>query len=99
MAAIVGAAGLPSALAAARAGKRILLANKEALVAAGSLFMKSVRADGAELLPIDSAPNALFHCLPAVAHAQSRVEPALCVRGLLLHASGDRARVAEGMGV
>src|SRR5690606_8446189 len=54
MAAIVGAAGLPSALAAARAGKRVLLANKEALVAAGGLFMKTVRECGAELLPIDS---------------------------------------------
>ncbi|HEY9573202.1 MAG TPA: 1-deoxy-D-xylulose-5-phosphate reductoisomerase, partial [Pusillimonas sp.] len=54
MAAIVGAAGLPSALAAARAGKRVLLANKEALVAAGGLFMRTVRECGAELLPIDS---------------------------------------------
>src|SRR3546814_10626323 len=58
MAAIVGAAGLPAALAAARAGKRILLANKEALVAAGRLFMKSVRENGAELLPIDKIGRA-----------------------------------------
>ncbi|MFP3758915.1 1-deoxy-D-xylulose-5-phosphate reductoisomerase, partial [Cupriavidus sp. SIMBA_020] len=53
MAAIVGAAGLPAALAAARAGKRVVLANKEALVAAGSLFMRAIRDNGAELLPID----------------------------------------------
>ena len=64
MAAIVGAAGLPSALAAARAGKRVLLANKEALVAAGSLFMAAVKLSGAELLPIDSEHNAIFQCLP-----------------------------------
>lgn len=63
MAAIVGAAGLPGALAAARAGKRVLLANKEALVAAGSLFMRAVRESGAELLPIDSEHNAIFQCL------------------------------------
>ncbi|HXH02778.1 MAG TPA: 1-deoxy-D-xylulose-5-phosphate reductoisomerase, partial [Candidatus Competibacteraceae bacterium] len=65
MAAIVGAAGLPSALAAARAGKRILLANKEALVMSGRLFMEEVRRGGAQLLPIDSEHNALFQCLPS----------------------------------
>lgn len=64
MAAIVGAAGLPSALAAARAGKTILLANKEALVMAGHLFMAAVRESGANLLPIDSEHNAIFQCLP-----------------------------------
>ena len=64
MAAIVGAAGLPSAMAAARAGKRVLLANKEALVAAGNLFMQAVRDNHAELLPIDSEHNAIFQCLP-----------------------------------
>jgi 1-deoxy-D-xylulose-5-phosphate reductoisomerase len=64
MAAIVGAAGLLPALAAVRAGKRLLLANKEALVVAGSLFMTEVVAHGAEILPIDSEHNAVFQCLP-----------------------------------
>lgn len=64
MAAIVGAAGLMPTLAAARAGKRILLANKESLVMSGHLFMDAVRASGAELLPIDSEHNAVFQCLP-----------------------------------
>ncbi|MFT3733498.1 MAG: 1-deoxy-D-xylulose-5-phosphate reductoisomerase [Rhodocyclaceae bacterium] len=64
MAAIVGAAGLPSSLAAARAGKRLLLANKEALVMAGELFLDTVRAGGATLLPIDSEHNAIFQSLP-----------------------------------
>ena len=65
MAAIVGAAGLEPTLAAARAGKRVLLANKEALVMAGRLFMDAVRECGAELLPIDSEHNAILQCLPA----------------------------------
>jgi 1-deoxy-D-xylulose-5-phosphate reductoisomerase len=65
MAAIVGAAGLVPALAAARAGKRILLANKEALVMSGALFMQEVAATGASLLPIDSEHNAIFQALPA----------------------------------
>ena len=65
MAAIVGAAGLPSALAAAEAGKRVLLANKEALVMAGPVFMEAVRRSGALLLPIDSEHNAIFQSLPA----------------------------------
>ncbi|HLA75897.1 MAG TPA: 1-deoxy-D-xylulose-5-phosphate reductoisomerase [Gammaproteobacteria bacterium] len=64
VAAIVGAAGLLPTLAAARAGKRILLANKEALVMAGKLFMDEVRAHGAQLIPIDSEHNAIFQCLP-----------------------------------
>jgi len=64
MAAIVGAAGLPATLAAACAGKRVLLANKEALVMAGPLFMRSARDAGAVLLPIDSEHNAVFQCLP-----------------------------------
>lgn len=62
--AIVGTAGLASAYAAAQAGKRILLANKEALVAAGELFMQAVNKSGAELLPLDSEHNAIFQCLP-----------------------------------
>jgi 1-deoxy-D-xylulose-5-phosphate reductoisomerase len=64
MAAIVGAAGLPPCLAAARAGKRLLLANKEALVVGGALFMRAVRDGGAMLLPIDSEHSAIFQCLP-----------------------------------
>jgi len=64
MAAIVGAAGLRPSLVAARAGKRVLLANKEALVMAGALFMDAVAESGAELLPIDSEHNAIFQCLP-----------------------------------
>lgn len=64
MAAIVGAAGMASTLAAAHAGKRILLANKESLVMAGGLLMDAVRASGAQLLPIDSEHNAIFQCLP-----------------------------------
>jgi 1-deoxy-D-xylulose-5-phosphate reductoisomerase len=64
MAAIVGAAGLARCLAAARAGKRLLLANKEALVVGGALFIDAVRQGGAELLPIDSEHSAIFQCLP-----------------------------------
>ena len=64
MAAIVGAAGLPPTLAAARAGKKVLLANKEALVISGRLFMDAVSASGSALLPIDSEHNAIFQCLP-----------------------------------
>lgn len=64
MAAIVGAAGLPATLAAAHAGKRILLANKETLVVSGQVFMDAVSASGAELLPIDSEHNAIFQALP-----------------------------------
>jgi 1-deoxy-D-xylulose-5-phosphate reductoisomerase len=64
MAAIVGAAGLQPAMAAAHAGKRILLANKETLVMAGSLFMQAVKKGGATLLPIDSEHNAIFQVMP-----------------------------------
>ncbi len=64
MAAIVGAAGLQPTLAAAEAGKRILLANKEALVMSGRIFMDTVRKSGAELLPVDSEHNAIFQCMP-----------------------------------
>ncbi len=64
MAAIVGAAGLPACLAAARAGKRLMLANKEALVVGGRLFMAAVKQGGALLLPIDSEHSAIFQCLP-----------------------------------
>ncbi len=64
MAAIVGAAGLLPTLAAARAGKRVLLANKESLVMSGQLFMDAIHENGAELLPIDSEHNAIFQCMP-----------------------------------
>lgn len=85
MAAIVGAAGLLPTLAAAREGKRILLANKEALVISGPIFMDAVRHSGAELLPIDSEHNAIFQCMPAGYHAGK--DPA-AVRKILLTASG-----------
>lgn len=64
MAAIVGAAGLLPTLAAVKAGKRVLLANKEALVMSGALFIDAARQSGAEILPIDSEHNAIFQCLP-----------------------------------
>ncbi|MFV0283878.1 MAG: 1-deoxy-D-xylulose-5-phosphate reductoisomerase [Castellaniella sp.] len=93
MAAIVGAAGLPGALAAAQAGKRVLLANKEALVAAGNLFMRAVRESGAELLPIDSEHNAIFQCLPRTAdRSRAPTSPDEGVRRLLLTASGGPFR-------
>ena len=92
MAAIVGAAGLPAALAAANAGKRVLLANKEALVAAGSLFMAAVRQSGAELLPIDSEHNAIFQCLPHDGRASAPTGPTAGVRRLILTASGGPFR-------
>lgn len=85
MAAISGAAGLSSTLAAAAAGKRLMLANKESAVMAGKLLMAAVHASGAELIPIDSEHNAVFQCLPA--GARPGVEPA-GVRRLLLTASG-----------
>jgi 1-deoxy-D-xylulose-5-phosphate reductoisomerase len=85
MAAISGAAGLRSTLAAARAGKRLLLANKESAVMAGALLMSCVRESGAQLIPIDSEHNAIFQCLPADFRPGAR--PA-GVRRLLLTASG-----------
>ncbi|PKO43320.1 MAG: 1-deoxy-D-xylulose-5-phosphate reductoisomerase [Betaproteobacteria bacterium HGW-Betaproteobacteria-22] len=91
MAAIVGAAGLHSAIAAARAGKRILLANKETLVMAGSLFMQAVAEGGATLLPIDSEHNAIFQVMP-----QTRGKPLsdAGVTRILLTASGGPFRNA-----
>ncbi|MDQ3617248.1 MAG: 1-deoxy-D-xylulose-5-phosphate reductoisomerase, partial [Pseudomonadota bacterium] len=71
VAAIVGAAGLSSTLAAARAGKRLLLANKESLVLAGELLMQAAETGGATIVPIDSEHNAIFQCLPAVSPAQA----------------------------
>lgn len=89
MAAIVGAAGLRSTLAAARAGKRLLLANKESLVMAGPLLIAAVNASGATLLPIDSEHNAIFQCLPPGAVC-GEAPPGL--RRVLLTASGGPFR-------
>jgi len=91
MAAIVGAAGLLPILAAARAGKRLLLANKEALVVAGSLLMRAVADNGAEILPIDSEHNAVFQCLPRDFRPGCRLE-SLGVERILLTASGGPFR-------
>jgi 1-deoxy-D-xylulose-5-phosphate reductoisomerase len=85
MACIVGAAGLAPTLAAAAAGKQLLLANKESLVLAGSLLLEAARASGATILPIDSEHNAVFQCLPHGVH--SGVRPAGVAR-ILLTASG-----------
>lgn len=93
VAAIVGAAGLDSTLAAARAGKRLLLANKESLVLAGELVMAAARKHGARVIPIDSEHNAIFQCLPPDGGCDD-------VRRLVLTASGgpfrgrDRAALA-----
>jgi 1-deoxy-D-xylulose-5-phosphate reductoisomerase len=87
MAAIVGAAGLAPCLAAARAGKRLLLANKEALVVGGALFMQAVRDGAATLLPIDSEHSAIFQCLPEDASTW-----AARVDSILLTASGGPFR-------
>ena len=90
VAAIVGAAGLPSTLAAARAGKRILLANKEALVMAGKVMINAVKTHHATLLPLDSEHNAIFQCLPlAIQQDNTQVhKPNHGVRKLWLTASG-----------
>lgn len=92
MAAIVGAACLPSVFAAAQAGKRILLANKEALVAAGGIFLQAVREGGAQLLPIDSEHNAIYQCLPAEWSGAVPDKPHASIRRLILTASGGPFR-------
>ncbi|SPO53725.1 1-deoxy-D-xylulose 5-phosphate reductoisomerase [Pseudomonas sp. JV551A1] len=89
MAAIVGAAGLRPTLAAVEAGKKVLLANKEALVMSGALFMEAVRRSGAVLLPIDSEHNAIFQCMPG---DYARGLSAVGVRRILLTASGGPFR-------
>jgi 1-deoxy-D-xylulose-5-phosphate reductoisomerase len=90
MAAIVGAAGLPPCMAAARSGKKLLLANKEALVVGGALFMAAVREGGARLLPIDSEHSAIFQCLPEDPGAWSaRIDH------IILTASGGPFRLRE----
>ncbi|ABI57201.1 1-deoxy-D-xylulose-5-phosphate reductoisomerase [Alkalilimnicola ehrlichii MLHE-1] len=95
VAAIVGAAGLMPTLAAARDGRRILLANKEVLVMAGELFMAEARAHGAVVLPVDSEHNAIFQCLPEAYPARDL--DSLGIRRLILTASGGpfRARAPE----
>lgn len=93
MAAIVGAAGLLPTLAAVKAGKKVLLANKEALVMAGGLFTRAVAEHGATLLPIDSEHNAIFQCLPN--HRPDYLHQGLSssgVRKVLLTASGGPFR-------
>jgi 1-deoxy-D-xylulose-5-phosphate reductoisomerase len=90
MAAIVGAAGLVPTLAAAKAGKRVLLANKEALVMSGDLFMQAMQSAGGELLPIDSEHNAIFQCLPPRSSEAS--QDVFGVEELWLTASGGPFR-------
>ena len=92
MAGIVGAAGLLPNLAAAQAGKRVMLANKESLVMSGQLFMDAVRSNGAELLPIDSEHNAIFQCMPPGFGQGLRH---LGVSRILLTASGGPFRTRE----
>ncbi len=89
MAAIVGAAGLKPTLAAAEHGKRVLLANKEALVMSGEIFMRTVKDHSAELLPIDSEHNAIFQCMPG---NQTNNIRASGIRKILLTASGGPFR-------
>jgi len=90
MAAIVGAAGLAPCMAAARAGKRLLLANKEALVVGGDVFMRAVQAGGATLLPIDSEHSAIFQSLPPDSSTWAQ-----CIDHLLLTASGGPFRLRD----
>lgn len=92
MAAIVGAAGLKPAIAAAKAGKRILLANKETLVMAGSIFMEAVEEGGATLLPIDSEHNAIFQVMPNI---KGKSLANRGVKKILLTASGGPFRTAS----
>ncbi|KAF1027848.1 MAG: 1-deoxy-D-xylulose 5-phosphate reductoisomerase [Burkholderia plantarii] len=89
VAAIVGAAGLPSSLAAAHAGKRILLANKESLVMSGAIFMDAVRDHGATLLPVDSEHNAIFQCMPRDIAEHGGIEK------IIVTASGGPFRTRE----
>ena len=95
MAAIVGAAGLLPTLAAAKAGKRVLLANKEALVMSGRLFMDAIHEHGAELLPIDSEHNAIFQCMPSSIKNGQVVNNLAGVERILLTASGGPFRTWE----
>jgi 1-deoxy-D-xylulose-5-phosphate reductoisomerase len=92
VAAIVGAAGLDSTLAAARAGKRLLLANKESLVLAGELLMRTAQGAGAAIVPIDSEHNAIFQCLQGGNPGPGTGEPGHGVRRIILTASGGPFR-------
>jgi 1-deoxy-D-xylulose-5-phosphate reductoisomerase len=97
MAAIVGATGLGSTYEAVKAGKRVLLANKEALVTSGAIFIEAMQNSGAQLLPIDSEHNAIFQCLPEAEQAR----PGLCqlktkgIKKLLLTGSGGPFRLRD----
>jgi len=96
MAAIVGAAGLLPNLAAAKAGKRVLLANKESLVMSGRLFMDAVKDNGAELLPIDSEHNAIFQSMPAYSGGNLNAQQDISgVIKILLTASGGPFRTRD----
>ena len=92
MAAIVGGAGLASSYAAARAGKKLLLANKESLVMGGELFMEAVRSHGGTILPIDSEHNAIFQCLPIVDSGDIHDRGTKGVEKIVLTASGGPCR-------
>jgi 1-deoxy-D-xylulose 5-phosphate reductoisomerase len=92
MAAIVGGAGLLPTFAAAKAGKKVLLANKEALVMAGSIFTQAARASGAVVLPIDSEHNAIFQCLPIDENGRFAQRPGCGFTKLILTASGGPFR-------
>lgn len=92
IAGIVGAAGLPACLAAVKAGKRVLIANKEALVVAGEIIMQAARENGATVLPIDSEHNALFQCLPQTPRGQTDL---VGVDRLTLTASGGPFRTRD----
>lgn len=101
MAAIVGSAGLVSSLAAARAGKRLLLANKESLVVAGDLLISAIKQSGARLLPIDSEHNAIYQCWPSGRQGQGVVSVLLTASGGPLRAlnTGELARVTPEQAV
>jgi len=92
VAGIVGAAGLLPALAAVRAGKRVLIANKEPLVMCGNLFLEAAQRSGAELLPVDSEHNAIFQCLPSAYRAGDAVPS---IRRILLTCSGGPFRTTS----
>jgi 1-deoxy-D-xylulose-5-phosphate reductoisomerase len=93
MAAIVGGAGLAPTLAAVNAGKRVLLANKEALVMSGQLFMDAAQASGAQILPVDSEHNAIFQCLPREAQQLGRCDLAAAgIEKIILTGSGGPFR-------
>lgn len=99
LAAIVGAAGLESTLAAARAGKRLLLANKESIVMAGALLLEALQLGGGEILPIDSEHNAIFQCLPVSFNECGRDLARTGIRRIVLTASGGPFRGRKRAGL